>query len=587
MNYPTLPSARAFHSFMKPSLLLLLLAIAHIAVAQVPDSVRQRYDSIAGKKMSRYDSVSRSVNQRIDDVQQRATQLTNPDLKSILSRRTPKKLSKADSIQALNEFTEMKSGVQHKIDSLHAIGLPSDKYTRKLDSLNQVGPEKYIQWFEKKQQDLEDKVNKPVNDLNAKVNQPIDKIEDQINRPVDKIENSINDKLSQVRNEAGEGGNIPGNLNAGDIDVTKASLPSTDLGLNTDLQQKLPNTNLDVNNPLSKIDNPVGGQMGELNGIKEKASDLKGLPQQQIDKVKSVDAVQGAQQKVGDLNKTTDKLQAYQGDAKNIASGDLGEVKTIPDALEKKASSLDEIKELQAQSGEITKAQEMLKAGNDPEAMKQLAMQQLSPAKDHFAGKEQVLTNAMEELTKLKKKYDQVTSLTDLKKRPPNPMKGKPFIERIVPGVALQIQKSSTFLVDFNPYLTWLFSRHISAGAGWNDRLAFAKWNQLSPTDRIYGPRVFGTYNFKKGFSAKAEIEKMNTLIPQSTLSTDAGTRQWVWSAFVGIKKDYKFIKSVNGNVQILYNLYDDHDNSPYFERLNVRVGFEFPMKKKATSKKP
>jgi hypothetical protein len=140
-------------------------------------------------------------------------------------------------------------------------------------------------------------------------------------------------------------------------------------------------------------------------------------------------------------------------------------------------------------------------------------------------------------------------------------------------------------MIDLNPSLTWLLSRHIAAGAGWNERIAFAKWNKLSPSDRIYGPRLFGSYNFKKGFSAKAEIEKMNTLIPNSTLSTDAGTRQWVWSAFVGIKKDYKFIGKVNGNVQILYNIYDDHDNSPYFERLNIRMGFEFPMKKKVKVK--
>jgi hypothetical protein len=46
-----------------------------------------------------------------------------------------------------------------------------------------------------------------------------------------------------------------------------------------------------------------------------------------------------------------------------------------------------------------------------------------------LAGKEQVLMKAMDELGKPKTKYDQVKTLTDLKKRPPNPMKGKPFIE--------------------------------------------------------------------------------------------------------------------------------------------------------------
>ena len=42
----------------------------------------------------------------------------------------------------------------------------------------------------------------------------------------------------------------------------------------------------------------------------------------------------------------------------------------------------------------------------------------------------------------------------------------------------------------------------------------------------------------------------MNAMIPSNTLAPDAGTRQWVWSVFVGLKKDYKFIGRVNGNAQ-------------------------------------
>lgn len=89
-----------------------------------------------------------------------------------------------------------------------------------------------------------------------------------------------------------------------------------------------------------------------------------------------------------------------------------------------------------------------------------------------------------------------------------------------------------------------------------------------------------GSFSFKKGFSVKAEIEKLNALVPSSPFASD-GSRQWVWSAFVGIKKDYKFIGKVRGNVQVLYNLYDDHDNSPYVDRFSVRTGFEWGTKKK------
>ena len=51
---------------------------------------------------------------------------------------------------------------------------------------------------------------------------------------------------------------------------------------------------------------------------------------------------------------------------------------------------------------------------------------------------------------------------------------------------------------------------------------------------------------------------------------------------FLGIKKDYKFSKYIQGNVQMMYNFTDRfYKTSPYADRINVRIGFEFPMKKK------
>lgn len=221
---------------------------------------------------------------------------------------------------------------------------------------------------------------------------------------------------------------------------------------------------------------------------------------------------------------------------------------------------------------------------NDPEALKKMAKQEIQKqAVNHFKGQEAVLQQAMDKMGKLKQKYPEISSLKDIAKRPPNPMKGKPLIERIVPGITIQVQKIHNVSIDFNPVVSYRFTGRINAGLGWNERLSFTKWNKLLPDDRIYGPRVFGSFSFKKGFAAKAEVEKMNTLIPASILSPD-GSRQWVWSAFVGLKKDYSFIARVKGNVQVLYNLYDDHYNSPYSDRLNVRMGFELPMKK---AKKP
>ncbi|HZY78797.1 MAG TPA: hypothetical protein VFE50_04695 [Cyclobacteriaceae bacterium] len=538
---------------MKSALFLLIFTcLANLCLAQAPDSITHKYDSLLKSPTTKYDSASSRINNKIDSIQGRINNLANPNL-NLASKLKRKKFEKPDSLKALNDYDSMKSGLTYKIDSLRGLNLPTDRYKRKLDSLEQLGPQKYVQNARERAQRLEDRINKPINT----------------------VESKVNDKLNLMRSEGGADANIPGNLN---IDgVKKPDLNSPDL--------KLPGSDVNVKNPLSDVDNPLKDQMGEVNELKGKANDLKSVPQQQIDKVKSIDEVQNVQGKVGDLNKATDKVQQYEGDVKNIAQGNVGEVKQIPDAIENKAKSLDEIKELQAQTGELNKAREMVDKGKNPEALKAMGKQEvMKKATDHFAGKEQVLKEAMDKMSKVKSKYGEVKNLAEIPKRPPNPMKGKPFIERLVPGVTLQFQKANNFMVDFNPVIAYRVTGHLNAGAGWNERFSFLKWNKLSSSDRIYGPRVFVNYSIKKGFGVKAELEKMNAVIPLNNLSPDAGTRQWVWSAFVGLKKDYKFIGRVNGNVQILYNIFDDHDNSPYTDKLNVRMGFEFPMKKK---KKP
>lgn len=534
--------------------LFVLIAIfcAQTSLAQAPDSITHRYDSIAKIKLSQIDSSQDRFNNKIDSAQGRINNLFNPNLSRLTSRFRTRKLMPTDTIRATHELDSLKRGLNTKIDSLNRLNLPTDRYTGKLDSLNQIGPRKYIEMSNAKLEAIENKGNKPITDL----------------------ENKINEKMDVLRKEGGENANLPGNINTKDIGVGNVNVPGNDLKLNKDLGLN------------GKIENPIGDQTGKVGELKDNIAELKSAPQEQLDKVKSIDQVQSAQEKLGDANQVTDKLQSYQGDVKNISQGNLNEVKDIPEAIENKATQVDELKDLGKQTAEIDKAKGMIDKGKDPEALKEMGKTEIKKqAIDHFKGQEEALKTAMDKMSKLKQKYSEVTSLKDLPKRPPNPMKNKPLIERIVPGLTLQVQKSAHVMIDFNPVVSYRFSGRINAGFGWNERFAFVKWNSLSHDERIYGPRVFGSFAFKKGFAAKAEVEKMNALIPSSSSGSD-GSRQWVWSAFVGLKKDYKFIGKVNGNVQVLYNLYDDHYNSPYVERLNVRMGFEFPMKKAKKSLK-
>src|SRR5690606_22360598 len=128
---------------------------------------------------------------------------------------------------------------------------------------------------------------------------------------------------------------------------------------------------------------------------------------------------------------------------------------------------------------------------------------------------QQQLSAAMEKIAKYKQKYSSVNSIKDLAKKPPNPMKGKPLIERIIPGINSQILTKNDLLVDFNPYAGYRFTGRLTAGAGWNYRLAYnERDNNFNKAARIYGPRAFGEFKIGKGFTGHFSIEVMNTNTP-------------------------------------------------------------------------
>ena len=68
----------------------------------------------------------------------------------------------------------------------------------------------------------------------------------------------------------------------------------------------------------------------------------------------------------------------------------------------------------------------------------------------------------------------------------------------------------------------------------------------------------------------------------KTTLLINIFRRKTMGMVFLGIKKDYKFSKYIRGNVQTMYNFLDKcYKTSPYADRINMRIGFEFPMKRK------
>jgi len=159
-------------------------------------------------------------------------------------------------------------------------------------------------------------------------------------------------------------------------------------------------------------------------------------------------------------------------------------------------------------------------------------------------------------------------------------MREKPFIERLVPAFNLQLMQRNVWMLDVNPSLGYRFNPHFSTGIGWVQRWGYNfDSNEYAYEELMYGPRVYGEYELKKGFGIKLEADYVNALV--RTLFKDPIGRDWVGNLKTGIKKEYRINKKINGNIQALYNLIDPDKRSPY-PRFNIRIGFDFGLKKKA-----
>jgi hypothetical protein len=418
----------------------------------------------------------------------------------------------------LSNLDSSRAPLQFKVDSLKNLQLPTEKHTHHLDSINQQ-QEKLVASLNQKMDDLKSKTVGRIMELN--------------------LPPELQEKVSAVTKNI-EGFKLP---------VKDLNIPS----LNS------------PDNPLKSLDGFVStfksprGNIGDLDGLKN------------------------IQENLGDASKITDQLSGHQDDLKNITQGNLSEVKQLPKALEEKATDLagleDAIKQTEMNDP-------LLDAGRNPDVLKEQATQQIQEiAVDHFAGKEQELQEAMGKMSKLKKKYTSLNSLTEIPKKRPNEMRGKPLIERLLPGIAIQLlKKNDDLLTDCNPYVGYRFTGRLTGGLGWNQRISYnfdkGIFNQQ---EKIFGPRIFSEFKLGKGFSPRAELEMMNTFVPSNVTPRipDTQSRQWVLGAFVGLKREYRFIKNVNGTAMAMLNVFNRDHRSPYADVLNVRFGFEFPMKKK------
>ena len=356
-----------------------------------------------------------------------------------------------------------------------------------------------------------------------------------------------------------------------------------------------------------QLSNKVNEVSSRINGIKVPTSDFKvsefanqgsfgihgldklNFPTAQHFDPSKIDLVKG----IGDLSQVSnigEGLSEHMTRLEEITKGSSDGIDAIENLAETQSGELSGLSDIKGKTEILNEFKDLTEQIKNPDSIKQYAFEQANDiAVDHFAGKEEQLTEAIQTLARYKAKYPNLNSISEATRRPPNEMKGKPLIERIVPGIAMQVQKKGDdFMADFNPYVGYRFTGRISAGLGWNQRGAYSFDQQkFNSRARIFGPRLFGEFKLWRGFSPRAEIELMNKTIPPlaRSHSVDVLHCEWIWGAFAGMKKEYMLFKNVKGTASVMMRLYNPDRKSPYADVVNARFGFEFPKKKVAKVK--
>lgn len=430
----------------------------------------------------------------------------------------------ADSMKVSlqNRFTPDSLKLKSKVDSLSSLQLPTEPFTSRLDSL-----------LEKKE-NLSSEITGKQQELTSKTKSKLNQWQQSIRARLDSM--GIKGNIPDVNLPQAKELNLP-QTDFPDLDIPGLDLPQIPSLASTDF------ANLELSPDLADINTklPFSSIVG-LEGIQENLSGI------------------------------TDKMSVLSDLKANAAP-----------AAESLVGELDPVKELQKQ----TKALEGIQPPGNPADQlpnaDQAKEQLKNMAIDHFAGKDQQLKAAMQEISKYKKKYSNLQSIKDLPKKAPNPMKEKAFIERLVEGITLQPVLKDNWMVDINPSVGYRLTKRLTINMGWNYRITFGE-NDKEMT-AVYGPRINGEYKVFKGFSGRLDVETMNAFVPANLKQSDVGQREWVPAIFLGLKKDYKIYKQLRGTAITLYNLYNPDYKSPYGDRLNIRLGFEYTIKKKKKKK--
>ncbi len=433
--------------------------------------------------------------------------------------------------------------LSQKIDSLQQLKISTTRYQQKIDSL--IGKkDALIVEINSKQKTLEQKVTHRYTEWEKSIRSKL---------KLDSLGINAGVNIPRMKDLRKNVGNIPGvaqgqsNLGKQNMSGVPA-LPAlnskdfSDLGLSKDLAGIGGKTSLPSTSQLSQWEQNISGLASPIKSVK------------------------------GKLN----EAGAIAKDPSKAAESAVGQIK--------------EVNELQGQMGKADKlmkdyeALQLADKMKNPEAVHQeIKTKGFEQVVNHFAGQEETLKKSIDEVSKYKTKYKSLGSLSDAKKKwqPVNSLKDVSFRERFHPGINFGLlNRKDTISFDFYPNAAYQISGRFEIGLGGMYRVRILeKTREVDQNNPVWGLNSFTTIRLFKATRLRVELDGSNNPLPQKDVETRA-VRVWQWSLVTGIQNNFRITKSIDANVQMLYN-FDKQLKDAFPEKLSIRVGIQYKLSRK------
>lgn len=262
-----------------------------------------------------------------------------------------------------------------------------------------------------------------------------------------------------------------------------------------------------------------------------------------------------------------------------------GDVNEASEGMLEKLQPISELTKSQEKAESLLKqADDYSSTLKDPEALQEKAKEELI---DHLEGKEEVVKKDLEDIARLQTKYRDIADSRLLPKHKwkMNAMKNKPFVERMIPGIDLQVFTGENISVNAAPTISYKISGIFQSGISAFRRVTYFKKEASISLVNCYGLRVFMQATLFKSFHAYGELERSKpdptpAGIFHSTSSQTMENGGFQNKVNIGIVHSYSMGKNISGYFVVLYDVLQIK-KFPNSTGSSSRFGIQYELKKR------